>query len=350
MTGGLLDLGQWPLSAIIALFFATALIIALAGVRLTRLADGLADVTGLGEALFGAVLLGGTTSLSGIVTSVVAASSGYAELAVSNAVGGIAAQTAFLAIADMAYHRVNLEHAAASVENLLQSALLATLLAIPLLAMSGPEISMWGIHPASIMLLAAYSFGIRLVSKARSEPLWMPRNTDATRLDTPQEASSQGNTASMWLGFIGLAATVAVCGYLVAQTGIVIVGRTGMSESVVGALFTAVATSLPELVTSVSSVRQGALTLAVGGIIGGNCFDVLFIAFADVAYREGSIYHAISNRQVFIIALTILLTGVLLLGLLRREKSGIANIGFESFLVILLYGGGIGLLAMGGSD
>lgn len=348
MTGGEFILSHWPLFAVIALFLATALIIALAGVRLTRLADRLADVTGFGEALFGAVLLGGTTSLSGIVTSMTAASNGYAELAVSNAVGGIAAQTAFLAIADMTYHRVNLEHAAASIENLLQSALLATLLAIPLLAMSGPNVSVFGIHPASAMLLAAYGFGIRLVSKARSEPLWTPRNTDATRVDTPQETSSHGNAVGLWSGFIGLAAIVAVCGYVVAQTGIIIIGRTGISETVVGALFTAVATSLPELVTSISAVRQGALTLAVGSIIGGNCFDVLFISFADIAYREGSIYHAISNRQIFIIALTILLTGILLLGLLRREKSGIANIGFESFLVILIYGGGIGLLAIGG--
>ena len=36
-------------------------------------------------------------------------------------------------------------------------------------------------------------------------------------------------------------------------------------------------------------------------------------------------------------ALAILLVGVLLVGLLRREKHGIANIGFESVLVLVLY-------------
>lgn len=39
-----------------------------------------------------------------------------------------------------------------------------------------------------------------------------------------------------------------------------------------------------------AAVRRGALTLAVGDILGGNCFDVLFISGSDVAYREGSIY------------------------------------------------------------
>ena len=84
--------------------------------------------------------------------------------------------------------------------------------------------------------------------------------------------------------------------------------------------------------------------MAVGGVIGGNAFDTLFVAFSDFAYRDGSIYHAITDQQVFIIALTILLTGILLLGLLRREKQGIGNIGFESFLTLALYLGAFVLL------
>jgi cation:H+ antiporter len=105
-----------------------------------------------------------------------------------------------------------------------------------------------------------------------------------------------------------------------------------------------VATSLPELVTTVAAVRQGALTLAVGGIIGGNTFDVLFLVAADVAYREGSIYHAISAQPLFIISLTILLTAILLMGLIRRERRGFANIGFESVAVLVLYLAGMATL------
>ncbi|WPL13430.1 MULTISPECIES: hypothetical protein [Thiorhodovibrio] len=48
---------------------------------------------GLGEAVFGAVLLGATTPLPGSVASL----AGDPDLAVSNTVGGIAAQTVFCA-------------------------------------------------------------------------------------------------------------------------------------------------------------------------------------------------------------------------------------------------------------
>ena len=57
-----------------------------------------------------------------------------ASLAVSNAVGGIAAQTSFLVIADMIYKRVNLEHAAADANNMLMAAMLVLLMSLPLAA------------------------------------------------------------------------------------------------------------------------------------------------------------------------------------------------------------------------
>jgi cation:H+ antiporter len=343
------DLAAWPLWAIAAAFVTAAAVIAVAGARLTRIADHLADATGLGEAIFGAVLLGGTTSLPGIVTSVSTAAQGYPELSVANALGGIAAQTTFLAVADMAHRGANLEHAAASVENLVQGALLSTLVAIPLLAMAGPDLTLLGIHPASVVLVAAYVFGLKLVRDARSEPLWSPSQTPRTKLDEPEYEDAEGSALRrLWLTFAGLGLTVAGAGYAVAETGIALADATGISQTIIGGLFTAVATSLPELVTAVAAVRQGALTLAVGGIIGGNAFDVLFVAFADVAYRPGSIYHAMTNDQVFVIALTLVLTGILLLGLLRRERTGIAGIGFESFLVIVLYLGAFALLFVGG--
>jgi cation:H+ antiporter len=333
-----MDPDQLSLPLTLLLFGAGALAIALAGSRLTAVADRLSDLTGLGEAVFGAVLLGAVTSLPGAVASITTALAGRADLAVGNAVGGIAAQTAFLVVADMVYRRANLEHAAASVTNLLNGALLCALLSLPLLAASGPAISAWGVHPASLIVLGLYVFGLKLASASQHSPGWKPVRTSQTLEDEPDEEPNSARGAwRVWTTFLFLAAVVGVAGWVVGVTGIALVRHTGLSETLVGSLFTAVATSLPELVTAVAAVRQGALTLAVGGIIGGNTFDVLFLVFSDVAYREGSIYHAISDQPLFIISLTILLTSFLMLGLIRRERSGVANIGFESMAVLIFY-------------
>lgn len=329
----------------IGLFAVAAFVIGLVGTRLTKVADRLADKTGWGEAVFGAIFLGGSTSLPGIVASVTAAFGGHPELAISNAVGGIAAQTVFLSIADLFYRRANLEHAAASPANLMQGTLLITLLSLPFLAMSTASINIWGIHPASFLLVAAYIFGMRLVSQSKTEPMWSAKRTAESRFDEPEgEEANRSNLGYLWMRFCLFAALLATAGYVVAESGVAIASRTGLSETIIGSLFTAISTSLPELITSVAAVRCGALTLAVSDIIGGNTFDVLFLAFSDFAYRDGSIYHTITQQQIFIISLTILLTGILLLGLLRREKRGIGNIGFESFLILIFYLGGLWLL------
>lgn len=343
------DFSGLPLPLAAGAFLASAVVIALFGWKMTRQADVIADVTGLGEALMGALFLGGSTSLSGIVTSVTAAWQGYAELAISNAMGGIAAQTAFLAIADIAYRKANLEHAAASGANLIQGALLLTLLSIPVAAMSAPQVTVWGVHPASVLLIATYVLGLRLVSRARTEPMWTPRLTRETKQDKVRTVRMERpELVALWLRFAFFGAAVCVAGYVVAESAIAMVSQAGISETVAGGILTAVATSLPELVTSVSAVRQGALTLAVGGVIGGNCFDVLFAAFSDFAYRGGSVYGALAEEQLFMVSVTMLLTGILLLGLLRREKYGIGNIGFESFLIIAVYASAFALLFFAG--
>jgi cation:H+ antiporter len=293
------------------------------------------------------VLLGGSTSLPGIITSVATAWEGYAALSISNAVGGITVQTAFLAVADMFYRRANLEHAAASAANLTQGALLVSLLAVPVLALSGPEWTLFGIHPATVLMIGGYGYGVHLINIARQTPMWAPMMTGETQQEGEEEAAAAKpgrSNARLAAEFAGLAAITAGAGYGVSQFGIALSRQTGLSETTVGGLFTAISTSLPELVTSIAAVRAGALNLAVGGVIGGNAFDTLFLAFADIAYRDGSLYHQFNSQHLFVVALAILMTGTLLLGMLRREASGFAGIGFESVSILALYTAGVAVL------
>lgn len=340
----MIDGANLSLAGSLAVFCMAAAAVGLAGVRLSGLADRLADETRLGEALIGGVLLGATTSLSGVVTSVTAALEGQPELAVSNAAGGIAVQTAFLAVADVAYRRANLEHAAASAPNLIQATLLIGLLAIPLLAAATPDVTWAAIHPATPAILALYIFGLRLSSEARLYPMWRPTATDETVEDTPDEAEAEAARPLRRLpAVVLLALVIGGAGWLLAQSGLAISRHTGLSQTLIGAFLTAVATSMPELVTTVAAVSRKALTLAVAGIIGGNTFDVLFLVFSDVAYRGGSIYHAVSDRVGFLLLLTIVMTATLLLGLIRRERYGPGGIGFESMGILVLYLGGLAI-------
>lgn len=327
---------------LVLIFLSAVITIGIFGVRMTHVARKLAADTGMGEALMGAVFIGASTSLSGIIASITAASNGHAEMAVSNALGGIAAQTFFLAVADMFYRKANLEHAAASAENLMMCALLITLLSIHLIAFTVPEWHILSIHPFSIILLISYFFGIRLLAKTHKMPMWLPRHTRETHIEHEQNLHGKRDfNNKLWIYFIIYSVIVGLAGWALSKTGIAIASTTGLSEGLVGGVFTAVSTSLPELVIAITAVRLKSLTLAVGDIIGGNAFDTLFIAVSDFAYQEGPIYAHVSLIEQFWLAVTILMTGIILMGLLHRERHGIANIGWESFLVFLLYVGSL---------
>lgn len=342
-----LDPENWSLTLSVIVFAACAGAIGVLGTWITAVVDQLADRTGLGEAVAGAVLLGASTSLSGSVLSVTAAWHGRAELALSNALGGIAVQTAFLVVADFAYRRANLEHAAASAENMMQAGLLLALLSMILLGPTLPDMTFWGIHPVTPLMMVLYVYGISLVRGVRSRPMWQPTVTRETRWDRPEDLSRVPRLVPLLSRFLVLMLLLGMAGWLMQHAAFNIAERTWLSETAVGVMLTAVATSLPELVTSVAAVRRGALTLAVGGIIGGNAYDTLFTAASDVAYRDGSIYHAMPDSVLFWTTLTLLMSAVLMMGLIRRETRGPGRIGVESMVVLVLYALGVALLLTG---
>ena len=334
----------WALPTAVAAFVGAALVIAVVGSRLARIADRLADQTGLGEAVTGGLLLGGATSLPGIVTTAVGAAEGEGGFAISNALGGIAVQTLFIAVADIGFRRANLEHAAASVPNLVQAALLAALLSLVLIAIAGPETHVLGIHPVSVVVAAVYLWGVRASHRAHRLPMWQPRRTSETVVDVPAEEGSGPALPENLVVFAAHAAVVGAAGYVVGRAGLSIAARSGLSGVEVATLLTSVVTSLPELVVLLAAVRMRALTLGVGNVIGGNAFDMLFIPVADVAYRQGSVYHDVDDATVFVLGVTLTLTATLLVGLIGRQEAGI---GIEGAAIIGVYLVGVAILVAG---
>ena len=306
------------------------------GIYITLLADDIAVRTGIGRVLVGSILLGALTSVAEIGTSITAALEQHAELAVNNAVGSIAAQTAFLAVADLSYRRANLEHAAASVSNLMLNGFLLLLLGLLLLAAVLPDLSVVGVHPISLVLPVVYVYGMWLVARSGESPMWHARWTYETNQEESPSRDGSGSLTSLFSRFAVVAVLLVGSGALLAESGIALTRLTGLSESFVGALLTGVVSSAPELVTALTAIRIGALSLAVANIIGGNTFDSIIVALADFVY-PGSIFKDAGDGLAALITATLLMNTVLLLGLIRRERHGIGNIGLEGVLLLLLY-------------
>jgi len=337
----------WLLGTSVAVFVAAGVLTVVASIRLVGLGDTLADRTGWGEALFGAVFFGLATSLSGIVMTAVTAAADQPQLAYSNAVGGIAAQTTALVVANAFYRRVNLEHASASLSNLLFGCLLIALLALALLATYTPDVTVAGVHPVSLVMVGCYLGGISLVRRCDATPMWNAVDTSETRADVPQhhDPFERHSTRRLWAQFTGVGVTVAAAGWAVGTAAEGIVEATGLRAGFVGGVLMGLVNALPETVTAVAAVRRGALTLAVAAILGGNCLDALNLVIGDVAFGGGSLYHAAGSDELFVTAAGLFMTAVVLSGMLVRQSRGWGRLGFEGVLLLGSYAAIVAVLA-----
>lgn len=91
-----------------------------------------------------------------------------------------------------------------------------------------------------------------------------------------QKAGGIGVLLAVAMFCIGLA--MLVVGGRLTQVGAVKIALSlGLSEALIGMTIVAVATSLPELVTTIVACKRGHTDLAVGNVVGSNVFNILLV-------------------------------------------------------------------------
>ena len=93
-------------------------------------------------------------------------------------------------------------------------------------------------------------------------------------------------TRQLWMELILLVAgagIIAVGADLLVEHGQVIALGLGVPATVVALLFVALGTSLPELVTTITSLKKGRASLGVGNVIGANVFNLVLVSGVSVS-------------------------------------------------------------------
>lgn len=341
---------DFPLWLNLALFGFGALAIWMSGTRLSRYADAIAERTGVGKAFVGALLLGGITSLPEAATTVTAAALGSAALAVNNIFGGVAMQVAILAAADAVVPGHALTARIRKPSVLLQAALLILVLALAAAGIAVGEWSIFGVGVWSTAILGVAILAFFLIHQHKSRETWepeaSPRDAEGEEEGDTRAEESAGERSTGRLVLLTSAAGVVilVAGFLVARSGEALAGHTGLGESFVGLLLLAVATSLPEISTTLSAARMGQFAMAFSNIFGANILDTAVIFLADLAFAGGPVLGEVGTFSLIGSLLGLMVTGVYLVGLLERRKRVVLGMGIDSLLVLLLYVAGVGLL------
>jgi len=109
------------------------------------------------------------------------------------------------------------------------------------------------------------------------------QNPDAAE-EEEEEDGGKPRTLLMELVLLVIgAAVIAVGADLLVEHGQIIALGLGVPETVVALLFVALGTSLPELVTTITSLRSGHASLGVGNVIGANVFNLVLVSGVAVS-------------------------------------------------------------------
>ncbi len=135
-----------------------------------------------------------------------------------------------------------------------------------------------------------------------------------------------------------------VAGFLVARTGDVLAAQTGLEASLVGVVLVAIATSRPEVSTTLAAVRLGEYEMAFSNIFGTNLFDVLLIFLVDAFYQGGPVLNEVGRSSVFGALLGIAVTTVYLAGLVEPRDRVILRMGVDPLVVPITCLRGVALL------
>ena len=232
-------------------------------------ATGIARRFNLPDIIVGATVVSIGTTLPEVMVSVTGAMQGQGAMAYGNAIGSIICNTSLIAAISVACNPgpVNVKTMKMPVIFFFSSAALYCMAAYVL-----GEFPQW----LGFVLLAI--FVVYMLITVRQG------------LKNPSEAHEDeeegGKPKQLWqelLLLVGGAAVIAVGADLLVDNGTFIAQELGVPETVIALTFVALGTSLPELVTTITSLRKGHASLGIGNVIGANIFNLVLVSGASVA-------------------------------------------------------------------
>lgn len=317
-------------------------VILYAGRGLSRYGERIAEISGLGGAWMGLMVMAAVTSLPELMTAISStALVGSADLAVGNLIGSCAFNLILLATLDAFMPARTPIFSAASPSHVLAAALGIVLLALVGIGLVDPseiQIAPW-IGISSLLFIGVYLASIRLLYlHARSTgPNGSPgpeangsaatRNAPILALPTRQVALRY----SLYAVLVVAAATLLPP--LAAHISVV----TGLQASFIGTLLLAASTSLPEIAVSLAAVRMGAIDLAVGNILGSNLFNIFILAVGDITYTQGVLLRDASGIHLVSVLSTIAMSAIAIIGLAYTVRGKRFILAWDAALIIAAY-------------
>ena len=230
-------------------------------------AVGVAHRFHIPELLIGATVVSIGTTLPEVMVSTTSALGGHGEIAYGNAIGSVICNAALIAAITIAAKpgKVDARTLRTPVAFFFAAAVIYAAVAYSTGYFS---------RPVGLLLLAIFA-AYMAVTVVQVKHL--PAGPDGG-----EEEPSHSIVQDLGLLAVG-AVLIAVGARLLVDNGILIAQALGVPESVIALTFVALGTSLPELVTALTSLVKGHGSLSLGNVVGANLFNLVLVSGASVA-------------------------------------------------------------------
>ena len=141
----------------------------------------------------------------------------------------------------------------------------------------------------------------------------------------------------IWVEFAVSALLIVLVAVKLAEYGDALATRTGLGGLFVGTLLIAGATSLPEVLTTISSLQIGEPNLAAGNLFGSNMFNMFLLAVVDMVNHKKRILRGAAMKHALTGSLTILLIAFSVFFILSDIDLSLGWVGVDSIAIMLLY-------------
>jgi len=145
----------------------------------------------------------------------------------------------------------------------------------------------------------------------------------------------------LWLQLLLCLAVIGYAGYFLSRYGDIIADKSGISASWIGLILLSTATSLPELVTGISSVTfANAPDIAVGDVLGSTVFNLAILVMLDALYKRETLYSKAAQGHILSVSLGSLLIAFAGFSLLLDHAGlspALGHVGFYSPFIAVIY-------------
>ena len=230
-------------------------------------ASALARKFHLPELLIGATVVSIGTTLPEVMVSTISAVEGHGEIAYGNAIGSVICNTALIAALTLAVRPGKAD------PKTLKMPVLFFFLAAAIYCVAAYLLGEFTRVVGLVMLAMFVAYMIVNVRQMKKNPQPEAKS---------EEAGEEMPTWKMLLFLVLGAALIAVGAKLLVDNGTKIAQALGVPESVIALTFVALGTSLPELVTAITSLIKGHSDLSLGNVIGANVFNLVLVSGVSV--------------------------------------------------------------------